>query len=396
MNPALPSTTPAKLVPSSTTVPLPPQLAERLRRQSNVRLISVGDAIIILLVTPATLFPRFDPIGFVAFVVLLLCAFAAIALNSRGAVQAAANVLLTGLLVAIMGAVTSTAYLRGGLDLSQMRLLDLFTLPIALSSMTMPRLAPLIVAAISSLFTVLALLLFPHTPMLTAYYLQQYPDAAGSVWDIFVFALGLQWGTALVSYVAAISVRAALQYAARAEALYEAHQQIAAQAEALARHEQLLTDGMQRIQETYAAVIRGQWTARVQAPDNELLPVALSFNRLLDRSARLMQAQEELRHLLAAVRETEQAVVRYGPDFAAHLPRCTGTPLDELLELLHDVHASDSARRLPFQGPTPTAYAASARPGAAQSNLPREQSSWPITLIPLHEDDVQRTGQHPG
>lgn len=370
------------LQPSEITIE-PTQIADHVRRQANVRLVSVGSVVIILLVMPATLFPRLDTVGLLAFMLLLVFAAAAIVLNARGAVHLAALVLLTGLLLAILGAITASAYLRHGLDLSETRLLDLFALPIVLSTMTRPRRAPLVVATITSIFTIVALSVFPRTPMLTSYYLERYPDAAGSVWDVYAFALGLQWGAALLSYGAAISVQASLHYAARADALYEAHEQIAAQAEEIARRDQQLTDGMQRIQETYSSVVRGQWTARVQAPDNEMLPLALIFNRLLDRNTRLLQTQAEHSHLLAALHAATATVRNHRENYTTYLTRFTGTALDELVEVLHESSTprSGSPRPSTPSSSAPLAEGTSARHGSFSSY---------VTLIPLPADEQMR------
>ncbi|MGH2518145.1 MAG: hypothetical protein ACRDHP_21085, partial [Ktedonobacterales bacterium] len=314
---------------------------DRRRRKDNVGLIAIGDMSILSLVLPATLFPRYDVSGFPTVLAALVFAVLAAILNQRGAVKAAAYVLIWSLLLASIIGICGVALTNGGLDLSEVRLFDLFTIPIVLSAMTVSRRAPLALAGITSACTAVLLLVLPRTPALDAYYLQRYSEAPGSVYDIFAFALALQWGAAIVSYVGSRSVTAALHHAIQVDSLAEAQQQIAEQRETLLRQNRRLEEGIQRIQAVYAAAMRGQWTARVQSPDNELLPLALSFNRLLDRTVHFMSVAEEHQRLLAAIADLESALRarEQGQGQGQPMPRYTGTALDEICEQLRELDA---------------------------------------------------------
>lgn len=310
---------------------------DRRRRQDNVRLVAVGVISILTLVLPATVLPRYDVSGFPTVLAALVCAVVAAVLNQRGAAQLAAHLLIWSILLASIIGICGVALTNAGLDLSEARLFDLFTIPIILSAITLSRRAPLLLAVVTSVCTVVLLLMLPRTPTLDAYFLQRYPYVPGSIYDMLAFPLALQWGVACVGFVGARSVTGALHHALKADALAEAQQQIADQREQLARQNKRLENGIQRIQTVYAAVMRGQWQARVQSPDAELLPLALSFNRLLDRTVYFMSVYEEHQRLLAAIHDLEAGLRTRGQGRRDAIPRYTGTALDEVCEQLHDL-----------------------------------------------------------
>lgn len=334
---------------SSSRLLLAHEEEEQHFRQHNIGAASVGLALLLVVLSPTTLYPSYDAVGFPIILLAILGAGVAYVYNKRGAVTHGAVVLVASASLAIAGKIVGAAYVQGGLSISDLRLFSFFALPIMLSVLVLPRRAIVIVAACTFFFTLLAALAMPHTTRLAAYIQHQAPYSYGSIYDVLAYPLILQLSVALLGYLGSSGMSAAIQRASRADALAEAQRQIAAQSEELQRHTRRLELGIQRIQEVYTAVTRGNWNVRVQAPDNTLLPLTVSFNRLLDRTVSLMAVAEDYRRLRAALTSTEMAIVARKRNLKPPFPRHTGTALDELLELIHDLSETHELRPKPVE-----------------------------------------------
>jgi len=275
--------------PSATSISRPikainSQLLER--RQHNVHVVSIGLLLCSGALIPAAVYPGFDVAGVFATVSAGLLALTALLLNHRGAVKVAAHVLVLGTYIPMVFYIFAVGYLEGGLDPSELRMFDLFTVPIIIVAHVGMRNDVFKLAAMTSLATIVALVVLPRMSPLEQYYLGTYPYARGSVYDVFAIPVGLQWCVAIIGWVASRTVSLALKNIVRADELTQSAAQTQLRSDTLEYHQNRLRDGMQRVQSVYAAFTRGQANARVQAPDKDLLPLALSFNLLLDRLTR--------------------------------------------------------------------------------------------------------------
>jgi hypothetical protein len=164
--------------------------------------------------------------------------------------------------------------------------------------MLLRRQLALAVTTICSVAMVLELLVLPRTPALEAYWQHRSPYSQSVVLNLFLLPLALNWLVTVVTQVATMATRRGLLQAVRAEALTAANERIAAQERELTTLREHLHANARQIQSVAAAAQRGNLGVRVHSPAPELLPVALSFNLLLDRIARLSQQNTTLRTTL--------------------------------------------------------------------------------------------------
>ncbi|HEU5440286.1 MAG TPA: hypothetical protein VFU88_13430 [Ktedonobacterales bacterium] len=305
---------------------------ERRRRKRLLRILTISVLVVVALLVPATLIPAPDPSTLPA--VLLAGAFtlAALAMLAADWVAGSGFALLGGLCFAIGWAIFAKSQAQGGVDLSDLRIYDLFVLPIALSGVVLGRRGPLLLGGATIAFTIASLLLLPHTPPLQAYWDGHYQFATlGSVYDVIAVALVAQGLVAAAGWLGADSVRRALLEATRADELEQANRRIQAQAREVELQRLRLQAGIAQIQEVHTAVARGFWDTRANIPDGELLPVATSLNLLLDRLGRLTRESGEQARAFAAAHELAMALRRLSAGQTYTPPAFTGTPLDEVL-----------------------------------------------------------------
>jgi signal transduction histidine kinase len=213
---------------------------------------------------------------------------------------------------------------QGGLDLNDLRVYDLFVLPIILSAVLVTRRGPVIVAIVSIAFTITSIILLPKSPALQQYWDGTYPYAIGSSYDVVIVPVVLQGLAAVAAWLGADSVRRALLQAYQVEEISAAKLQVEDQQRRLQR-------GIAHIQQVHSAVAHGQWDARAQVEATELIPVAVSLNLLLDRISRLTRDQEQRQRVDRTAHELAQALrrLRLGDGYTP--PAFTGTSFDEVL-----------------------------------------------------------------
>lgn len=329
------------------------RMHEHRRRKRLLRILTIGVLVVVMVLVPATLIPTPDPSTLPA--VLLAGAFtlAALAMLAADWVAGAGFALLGGLCFAIGWAIFAKSQVQGGVDLSDLRIYDLFVLPIALSGVVLGRRGPLLLGAATIAFTIASLLLLPHTPPLQAYWDGHYQFATlGSVYDVIAVALVAQGLVAAAGWLGADSVRRALLEATRADELEQANRRIQTQAREVEMQRLRLQAGIAQIQEVHAAVARGFWDTRANIPDGELLPVATSLNLLLDRLTRLTRESGEQARVFAAAHELAMALRRLSAGQPYAPPAFTGTPFDEVLMELARL------RDVPPPGPAPASKVA--------------------------------------
>jgi hypothetical protein len=279
----------------------------------------------------------------IVLAVALVGTSVAYALNQRGAVVAGGFALLGGLVLAMALEMVVKAHTQAGVDLGDLRLYDLFVLPIMLSGVLISRRGPVIIGSVCIVFTTASLLLLPHTPALQLYWDAKYTRVLGSAYDVVAIAVLLQALTAVASWLGADSVRRALLDASRAQELALATQRIQEQAQIAEHQRHRLRAGIAHLQQVHAAIARGQWDVRARVEEGELLPVAMSLNLLLDRLSRLTREQDQRTRLEHGALELTSALrrVRAGEPYAP--PPYSGTSLDGALVELAAIHATSAS-----------------------------------------------------
>jgi hypothetical protein len=313
---------------------------EQRRRRRLLRIITLGVMVPVVLLIPAALIPTLDEVTLIAVIIALVGTLLALALNQAGRISTGGFALMAGLAGAVAWEIVAKAQVQHGVDLSDLRLYDFFVLPIIVSAVLIGRRGPLIFGAGAVLFTIASLVILRHTPELQTYWDGHYKDATlGSYYDVIAVPLAIQVLAATAAWLGADSVRRALLDASRADDLAAANDQIQAQARTLEAQGYRLQQGIAQLQAVHAAVARGQWEARANITEGELLPVALSLNLLLDRLSRLTREADQRGRIDAASHELAIALRRLRAGEPYDPPNYTGTPFDEVLVELSRLRA---------------------------------------------------------
>src|SRR6185437_11315422 len=131
---------------------------EMRRRTRLVRIVTIGVIIPVVVLIPSTFFPSLDVASLVALVAALVGATTAYLLNRFGLVNAAGLTLVGSIAVAVAFVLVGKSINQHGIDLNDLRIYDLFLIPIVLSGVLAGRRGPLILGAITSTFTIVSLL----------------------------------------------------------------------------------------------------------------------------------------------------------------------------------------------------------------------------------------------
>jgi hypothetical protein len=326
-------------------------VSEQQRRGRLVRIVSLGLLIAMGLLIPTSLIPTPDIVTLITVLIVFLGAGVGYLLNRMQLVNAAGYSILVGGMLALGWEVVAQSLRQGGLDLNDLRVYDLFVLPIILSAVLVTRRGPVIVAIVSIAFTITSIILLPKSPALQQYWDGTYPYAIGSSYDVVIVPVVLQGLAAVAAWLGADSVRRALLQAYQVEEISAAKLQVEDQQRRLQR-------GIAHIQQVHSAVAHGQWDARAQVEATELIPVAVSLNLLLDRISRLTRDQEQRQRVDRTAHELAQALrrLRLGDGYTP--PAFTGTSFDEVLmelDVLRTVRPSSRppTSSAPSQGSVP-------------------------------------------
>jgi hypothetical protein len=305
-----------------------------------------------------------DPGTAAAIVLMAITLFFAAALNRTRASRFAAYMAPSALMLVTMLAVVAAP---GGLRLIVLPALDIFAIPIFLTSLTCNRKAPWIYAFIAIAFIVADMLLQPHA-LVTATGLAT-PGQTGfdeiareakifSTWGLMNRHVALCFFAAFFGWLGAQSVDRAIRRADRAE-------EIAAMEHAIVEQKQQLDYGIKLILDTHVRAANGDFNARAPLnQENVLWQIAASLNNLLARLQRagsaehqLRRTDEEVRRLAAAIRDAQQGRPPIWP-----VP--TGTSVDLLLDVIgRGAQAGRDPRQAPpLQAPTSTPMAGYGQP----------------------------------
>ena len=252
----------------------------------------------LILLVPVTLYPTVDAVGATILLLAIVVAGTGFTLARNDHADEAALLIVGAAIIAISAEITNVGLLGNGLDIVHIGLLDWYIVPSVLATLLLRRKASLAVTGCCSALMILEMLALPRTSLLEAFWSQRAPYLHSTPLDLFVLPLALNWLVTAIIHVASLAVRRGMLEAVRADELTQANERIVTQHREITLQREHLQAGVQQIQSVYAAVQRGNLNARIQSPTPELLPLALSFNLLLDRLARLSQENAFYRQMV--------------------------------------------------------------------------------------------------
>src|SRR5260221_653517 len=131
---------------------------ELRRRHRLGRIIALGIMVGAGVLIPSALVPSFNPATLAALVIAFVGTSLAYLLSRSGFVTAAGYAVVLSLVVAIAFEVVGKSIHQGGLDLSDLRIFDIFVLPILLSGVLIDRRGTILVETLISAFPTATLL----------------------------------------------------------------------------------------------------------------------------------------------------------------------------------------------------------------------------------------------
>lgn len=299
------------------------------RRARLIRISTIGLTLALLVLVVDAFLPEPEPASIAVALLALFGTATVYLLNEQGKVELA-GALLTGIIAASIAGEVVLMSFTYGLAVADLRYFDLLALPVFLAALLINKHAPIVVASLSSFFTVFALFALPRGHGLEMYW--EGKIGTTSSWlDVLTIAILFPWVVALVAWMGADSAERGMMQASRADELALANERILAQSRKLEAQRRTLQDGLAHIQQVHSAVARGQWETRVQIDNGELLPMAISLNLLLDRITRLSREQQELARIEVASHELAKALRRVWAGEPYISPSYTGTVFDEAL-----------------------------------------------------------------
>ncbi len=298
---------------------------ERVRHSRLLSAILFCSGITILFLIP-TAIPV--PSYWIPIILNLFFSAVALVLNRSGKVTIAGIFFVLAIDVTlIIGQVT----LPTGIRNSNIPDFDLFILPILISGIILPkRLIPFIalmhIAIIITLFNVL-----PHDVLLTE---EIKVNQGGFAYSELSDAIIIQIVGSAIAWLGAWSVDKALQRASRAEDLAQARQRLQRQSLQLIEQKQRLDYGIDIVKNAQARFANGDFKARARLQDNELAPLAISFNLLAERMNRITQVAQDYTRLEQALKQLldVQQTLMYGGTIKSYQP--TGTLVDRMQPII--------------------------------------------------------------
>lgn len=268
--------------------PIPEETAHFTRREE-FRRGRLGSVILLIMIalTIAVL-----PVGIIGansklFPILLfqlLCIGIAIPFNRRGQVNLAGAIVVSNLGLGIMANIVTTP---GGLSFANLPILSLLVMPELLAVSLLPVSSVFIVAALNSLFSVLAVLFLPHAADVAAA-----PQIAYSN-GIFL-PINLQIIVAIVSFLWVRSTTQAIERADRAEVVARLEHDLADRDRSIAVEKQRLDQAIQQIEQIHEQVANGNLHVRIPLTrDNVLWSISGKLNMLLTRFQRAAQSEQQ-------------------------------------------------------------------------------------------------------
>ena len=190
---------------------------------------------------------------------------------------------------------------------------DLFFIPVLISGVILSRRFVPIIALVHIVVIITLFSVLPHDKLLTQeIQVNQQGFAYSELSDAFI----LQVVGGAISWLSAWSVDGALLRANRAEDLAAARQRLNEQTAQIVEQKQRLDYGITIVKNAQARFANGDFNARAKLQDNEIVPLAMSFNLLAERLTRITQTAQEharLEQALQQLLEIQNAVFYGGP-----------------------------------------------------------------------------------
>jgi hypothetical protein len=204
---------------------------------------------------------------------------------------------------------------------------DFFILPVLIAGILLPRLF-LPFLAIAHICIIVAIFsLVPHDPLLTREILV---NQNGLAYAELSDAITIQIVAATIAWLSSKSVDRALLRASRAEELAAARERLNKQAQQILAQKERLEYGILILKEAQAHFANGDYKARAKLYQNELAPLALSFNLMAERLLRVVHVEQEYRRLEQAVESVLKAQDSFSQASSGDAFHPTGTLLDRM------------------------------------------------------------------
>ena len=269
---------------------------EVLRRSRLVSVLLIVLAVAILLLIPGAVAL---PLLWQAVLIDAAFGLVSVLLNRSGHVTLSGLVLIILIDISTINFIITQAHSNPadpGLSNTGAAVFYLLILPVMNAGMVLPNRLILVIGALQVVLTVVVFSQLPPNHLLQA---EMQASNAGQTYNAILGPVLLQVCGAAIVWLYSWSVDHAILRASRAEELAEARARLNAQARQIADQKQRLEEAIGVVQAVQSRVANGDYSARVSLQENELLPLAVSFNILAER---LQRRAEVLSHHAGASR----------------------------------------------------------------------------------------------
>jgi hypothetical protein len=286
-----------------------------------VTVLLATQAAMLLVILPGYLFSSFQLAGvlvtlggFVLFGIVWL-------LNWMGRTGEASFLLVIGgEALVVIDVLLSAAHL---VSLETLHISLLFLLVILSGGILFSPETALILAALSSVFTALVLLLFRPSDELAAVF-----TAQGRYLSLVYLAL-IQMAVGVVAWLFGRQMQESVHLITYVSGLQMTNKRLLKRLRETDEKKRHLETGVAIIQQTHARVAAGDYSARAHV-EGELLPLAVSLNLMLERVESFVHGERERERMETAVAGLAELAGRVGQESQGRIPVPTGTALDGL------------------------------------------------------------------
>jgi hypothetical protein len=208
---------------------------------------------------------------------------------------------------------------------------DFFIVPVLIGGILLPRLYLPFLAVLHISIIVAIFSLMPHDPLLNREILV---GLKGQSYSALSDAITLQVVATTIAWLSSRSVDRALLRASRAEELAATRERLNKQAQEILTQKERLDYGIMILKEAQAHFANGDYKARAKLYQNELAPLAASFNLMAERLSRVVHVEQEYKRLEQAVENLLAAQTSFSQEILAP----TGTFLDRIHPFFKQYH----------------------------------------------------------
>jgi hypothetical protein len=300
---------------------------ERLRRSRLVSILLVVVAVAILLLIPGAVA---QPLLWQAVLIDALFGLAAALLNRSGRVTLSGLVLIALIDLSTINFIITQAHSNPadpGLSNTGAAAFYLLILPALNAGMVLPnRLIP-VIGGLQVVLTVVVFAQLPPNHLLQA---EMQASNGGQTYNAILGPILLEVCGVAIVWLYSWSVDHAIVRASRAEELAEARARLNVQAQQITEQKRRLEEAIHMVQTVQSRVANGDYSARVSLQENDLLPLAVSFNILAERLGRAKNIEQDYHRLEGAVQHLVEVCAALVRGTAPAAMRATGTVADRL------------------------------------------------------------------